>query len=161
MTNNALPAFRRLNAPLLLGTLSLGLAACVTPNGPNNVSAQCVGTAATVRAATVNSYRPVTIQGKDHGIGAIGGAAVGGLAGSQVGGRNSTQAIGAIGGAVLGGLAGNAVGKAATRSNGLAYVLKFENGEIREVIQGGASPIAPGSPVNVSFGQCGTIVTPA
>ena len=145
----------------LIGTAILGLSACATPNGPNNASSSCVGVASTVRDATVASYRPVSIQGNDNGIGAITGAALGGLAGSQVGGRNSTQAIGAVGGAVLGGLAGNAVGAAVTRSNGTAYILRFNNGETREIIQGGNEAIAPGTPVFVTFRCNGAVITPA
>ena len=146
---------------LFLGVAALGLSACATPNGPNNASASCVGVASTVRDATVASYRPVTIRGNDNGVGALAGAAVGGLAGSQVGGRNSTQAIGAIGGAILGGLAGNAVGNAATSGNGTAYILRFQNGETREIIQGGSNAIAPGTPVFVTFRCNGAVITPA
>lgn len=146
---------------VIIGAAVLGLSACVAPNGPNNASANCVGVASTVRDATVASYRPVNIQGNDNGIGAVTGAALGGLAGSQVGGRNSTQAIGAIGGAVLGGLAGNAIGTAATSSNGTAYILRFDNGETREIIQGGNDAIAPGTPVFVTFRCNGAVITPA
>ena len=145
----------------LFGAAVLGLSACATPNGPNSASSNCVGVASTVRDATVASYRPVTINGNDNGIGALTGATLGGLAGSQVGGRNSTQAIGAIGGALLGGLAGNAVGNAVTSSNGTAYILRFQNGETREIIQGGTDAIAPGTPVFVTFRCNGAVITPA
>ncbi|MEO1405006.1 MAG: hypothetical protein AAFV54_00765, partial [Pseudomonadota bacterium] len=66
-----------------------------------------------------------------------------------------------VGGAVLGGLAGNAAGRAAQTSQGLAYVVQFENGEIREIIQGADVYIAPGTPVNVTFRADGAIVSPA
>ena len=145
----------------LFGIAVLGLSACATPNSTGVASSQCVGVASTVRDATVASYRPVTIKGDDRGIGAIVGATAGGLAGSQVGGRNSTQAIGAIGGAVLGGLAGNAIGDAATTSNGTAYILRFQNGETREIIQGGTEAIAPGTQVFVTFRCNGAVIPPA
>lgn len=145
--------------PVLAGLSGLTLAACATPVGAHNVSGCAAGGVSQVDQATVTSYRVVSIQGNDNGIGAITGAALGGLAGSQVGGRNSTQAIGAIGGAVIGGVAGNAVGNAVTRSNGLAYLVRFNTGETVEIVQAGADPIAPGSPVNVVQRCDGTYIS--
>lgn len=154
---------RTLKFATLLGAATLGLAACATPNGPNHASSNCVGVASTVRDATVASYRHVNIQGDDQGIGTISGAALGGLAGSQLGGRGrgTATAAGAIAGALLGGLAGNAVGDAVTSGDGTAYILRFQNGETREIIQGGTSAIAPGTPVFVTFRCNGAVITPA
>ena len=144
-----------------LSALMLATAGCASGFGANDVNRGAVRTASTVRVATVTSVREVNIRGNDNtGIATGAGAAIGGLLGSQVGGRNSTQAIGAIGGAVVGGLAGNAVGRAANSSNGYAYIVQFQNGEVREIVQGRDVYIAPGTPVNVIFRADGAIVTP-
>lgn len=144
-----------------LAAVMLGVSACATPVGANDVSRGAVRQAATVRPAIVVSVREVTIRGSDkRGIGTGAGAVIGGLLGSQVGGRGSTQAIGAVGGAVLGGVAGNAATRAATTQNGLAYVVEFENGEQREIVQGADVYIQPGTEVNVTFREDGAIVSP-
>lgn len=144
-----------------LGGLMLVTAGCASTYGANEVSPNAVRTAATVRPGIVLSVREVTIRPENSGVGTGIGAVLGGLLGSQVGGRNSTQAIGAIGGAVIGGVAGNAAGRAAGTSRGLAYVIEFQNGEAREIVQGADIYIAPGTPVNVTFRADGAIVTPA
>ncbi|MEL6322743.1 MAG: glycine zipper 2TM domain-containing protein [Pseudomonadota bacterium] len=144
-----------------LGSLMLMTAGCATTYGANEVSPNAVRTAATVRPGVVLSVREVTIRPENSAVGAGAGAILGGLLGSQVGGRDTTQAIGAVGGAVLGGLAGNAAGRAAGTARGFAYVVEFENGEAREIVQGADVLIAPGTPVNVTFRADGAIVTPS
>lgn len=146
----------------LLGALMLTATACAA-GGANSVSRGSVGHASTVRQATVTSVREVTIN-DNNGVGTqvatTAGAAIGGLLGSQVGGRRSTQAIGAVGGAVVGGVAGNAIGRTIGTSQGLAYVVRFQNGEIREIIQGNDVYIQPGTPVSVVFRPDGAVVAP-
>ena len=161
MSDTVLPLRRAAKLVTLLSAATLGLSACATQSGIGTASSSCVGVASTVRDATVASHRPVNIQGNDSGIGALTGAALGGLAGSQVGGRNSTQAIGAVGGAIVGGVAGNAIGNAVTSGNGTAYIVRFANGETREIIQNGTTAIAPGTPVFVTFRCDGAVVSSA
>ncbi len=145
-----------------LGALSLVVAGCAAPIGPNTVGRGSVGYASTVRPGVVTSVREVTIQGADkNGIGTASGAAIGGLLGSQVGGRGTTQAIGAIGGALLGGIAGNAATRAVTTNRGLAYIVRFDNGESREIVQGPDIYIQPGTAVDVTFRPGGVVISPA
>lgn len=159
-TRTLAPRSRAISATLL-GALMLATAGCAGGFGANSVDRGAVRQASTVRTGVVTSAREVTIRGNDrNNIGTGAGAVIGGLAGSQVGGRGSTQAIGAIGGAVLGGLAGNAASKAIGSSRGVAYVVQFENGESREIVQGADVFIQPGTPVNVIFRADGAIVTP-
>ena len=151
----------RLLTSSLLGAMMLAATACAS--GSNSVSGQSVGHASTVRQATVTSVREVTINGNNAigtQVATTAGAAIGGLLGSQVGGRRSTQAIGAIGGAVVGGTAGNAIARAASTSQGYAYVVRFQNGELREIIQRGDVYIQPGSPVSIVFRPDGAVVSP-
>ena len=150
----------KLSAAAGLSGLMLVTAGCATNYGANTVSPNAVRTAATVRPAVVQSVRQVTIRPENSAIGAGTGAVLGGLLGSQVGGRDTTQAIGAVGGAVLGGIAGNAAGRAAQTNQGLAYVVQFQNGEVREIVQGADVFIAPGTDVYVTFRADGAIVSP-
>ena len=148
---------------IFLGTLMITATACSSGLGANQVSRGSVGHASTVRQGTVTSVREVTINdnnGAGTQIATTAGAAIGGLLGSQVGGRRSTQAIGAIGGALAGGAAGNALGRAANTFDGLAYTVQFQNGEIREIIQGADVYIQPGTPVSIVFRPDGAIVAP-
>ncbi|HLO93477.1 MAG TPA: glycine zipper 2TM domain-containing protein, partial [Burkholderiaceae bacterium] len=60
--------------------------------------------------ARVVEVHEETRQGKASGIGAVGGAVIGGLLGNQVGGGTGKK-IATIGGAVAGGYAGNEIEK--------------------------------------------------
>lgn len=157
-------AHSRLLLSGLLGALMLTTAGCASRLGANDINRGAVGQASTVRQGTVTSAREVTIR-NENGVGnqiATGaGAAIGGLLGSQVGGRRSTRAIGSIGGVVAGGLAGNAIGNAANTTRGYAYVVRFDNGESREIVQGADIYIQPGTPVNVVFRPDRAVIQPA
>ena len=80
-------------------------------------------------------------------------------------GCNSTSTVntkrGAAAGAVLGGVAGSEAGKAINTRQGYAYTVRFDSGEVKEIVQGADVYIAPGNPVNVTFRTDGVIVTPA
>lgn len=161
MSYSVRPRRLRITLAAGLGGLMLATAGCASTYGAGEVHPGAVRTANIIRPAVVQSVREVTIRPENSAAGAGVGAVLGGLLGSQVGGRNSTQAIGAVGGAVLGGLAGNAAGRAAQTSQGFAYVVQFENGEVREIIQGADVYMAPGTFVNVTFRADGAIVAPA
>jgi len=126
---------------------SLGsLTACVTAP-PNSVSAYDAQRMSTVVDATVLSVTPVTVQGRETGVGTVGGAVIGGIAGSNVGGPRTSGIVG-IAGAIVGGLVGNAVERDATQRQGVQILLQLKNGDRRAVIQGvGPDAFAPGDPV--------------
>src|SRR5947199_10125229 len=82
------------------------LAGCATPAGPVYYPGQAMRAQA-VEMGVVENVRPVALQGPDTGLGALGGAALVGWAGSGIGsGGGNTAAI--AGGVVLGRLIGNA-----------------------------------------------------
>jgi outer membrane lipoprotein SlyB len=87
-----------------------------------------------VRGATVQSVRPVKIEGTRTGVGAVAGGAVGGIAGSTVG-TGKTSSVAAVVGAVGGGLAGQALEEGATRKNGVEITVRLDNGEMRAIVQ--------------------------
>lgn len=141
--------------------LSLAVTGCAGSYGAGQTSPSSVGVAATIREGVVTGVRDVQIRPDNSVIGAGVGAVLGGLAGSELGGGDKAQTAGAIGGAVLGGLAGNEAGKALNTRQGYAYTVRFNSGEIKEIIQGADVYIAPGTPVNVAFREDGVRVTPA
>jgi len=122
------------------------LTGCVVAN-PNTVSAYDAQRMSTVIDATVLSVRPVTLQGRDTGVGTVSGAVIGGIAGSNVGGPRTGGIVG-IAGAVVGGLIGNAVERDVTQQQGVEILLQLKNGDRRQVVQGiGSDTFAAGDPV--------------
>lgn len=110
------------------------LAGCATSKSGDVYSRDEALREQTVRLATVESVRPVTIQGTRSGIGPAAGAVVGGVAGSGVGhGRGS--AIAGVLGAVGGGVAGQAIEEGTTRKNGVEITVRLDNGELRAIVQ--------------------------
>ena len=125
---------------------AVSLTGCVVAN-PNTVSAYDAQRMATVIDATVLSVRPVTLQGRDTGVGTVGGAVIGGIAGSNVGGPRTGGIVG-IAGAIVGGLIGNAVERDATQQQAQEILLQLKNGDRRQVVQGiGTDSFNPDDPV--------------
>ncbi len=143
-----------------LAALTLMLAGCANSYGPGTSTPGAVGQASTVYTGTVTSVREVTIRADRSIIGAATGAVLGGIAGSELGGGSKAQTAGGIGGAVIGGIAGNEAGKAVGTRRGYAYIVRFDNGEVREIVQGADIYIPPGAPVNAIAGADGWRIVP-
>lgn len=82
----------------------------------------------------VESVREIAVRGNASGLGAAGGAVVGGLLGNQVGGGSGKQAmtvVGAIGGA----LAGNQIEKQARATSSYETTVRMDNGSSRTMTQ--------------------------
>jgi outer membrane lipoprotein SlyB len=116
------------------GSLSVLLSGCMNTAGPNVYSAQDVGMAQTVRFGTVIALRPVDIQGQQTPVGTLAGAAVGGIAGSELGGGKGSV-ITTILGAVVGGVAGTMGEQALTQSQGVEITVREDNGTVRAYVQ--------------------------
>ena len=113
----------------------------------------------TVRLATVESVRPVTIQGTRSGIGAAAGGIAGGVAGSGVGhGKGST--IAGVLGAVGGGVAGQAIEEGTTRRNGVEITVRLQNGELRAIVQEESDKFVAGQKVRLLTSGGVTRVSP-
>lgn len=83
---------------------------------------------------TVASIREISSGGDGSGLGAAGGAVVGGLLGNQVGGGHGKQAmtvVGAIGGA----LAGNQIEKRVRATQSYETTIHMNNGATRTIAQ--------------------------
>ena len=88
----------------------------------------------TVRMGTVESLRPVRIEGTKTAIGAGVGTVVGGIAGSTIGGGRGS-AVAAVIGAVAGGFAGAAAEEGITRTQGVEITVREDDGALRAYVQ--------------------------
>jgi outer membrane lipoprotein SlyB len=133
---------------LLMAALAAALGGCATRESGSVYGKQEIGREQTVRFGTVDGVREVTIAGSQSGVGAIGGGALGGIAGSTVGeGRGSSAA--AVVGAVAGGVAGAALEEGATRKNGLEITVRLDNGDLRAIVQAADVLFKPGERVRL------------
>ncbi|MFF7708321.1 glycine zipper 2TM domain-containing protein [Pseudomonas sp. NPDC007930] len=88
----------------------------------------------TVRMGTIESLRPVRIEGTKSPIGTGAGAIVGGVAGSAVGGGRGSI-VAAVIGAVAGGFAGSAAEEGITRTQGVEVTVREDDGSMRAYVQ--------------------------
>jgi outer membrane lipoprotein SlyB len=105
-----------------------------------------------VRFGVVESVREVKIDPYDTGVGAFTGAAIGGIAGSNVGG-GSGQAVGAIAGALLGGLLGQNIEKSANERPGVEITVLLDSGKYIAVVQGADEVFRSGDRVRILSGR--------
>ena len=135
------------------------LAGCATSKSGDVYSRGETQREQTVRLATVESVRPVKIEGTRTPIGAAAGGVVGGVAGSGVGhGKGST--IAGVLGAVGGGLAGAAIEEGATRKAGVEITVRLENGELRAIVQEESDKFVAGQKVRLLTSGGVTRVSP-
>ncbi len=88
----------------------------------------------TVRMGTIESLRPVKIEGTKTPIGAGAGAVVGGIGGSGLGGGRGSAVL-ALVGAVAGGLLGAAAEEGLTRTQGVEITVREDDGTMRAYVQ--------------------------
>lgn len=103
-----------------------------------------------VRLGTVLAVRSVTIStsGAMKAGGSVVGAALGGLAGHQIGGGNGKK-VATVAGAILGAIGGNKVAASTYRQPGLAIAVKLDSGRAIEVTQAADVAISAGQRVQV------------
>ena len=136
------------------------LAGCaVTPNSANVYNTRQAQGEQIVRMGVVESVRNVTIDKGKSGVGALGGAALGGIAaGSGIGGGNGALAAGIVG-ALIGGVAGDHVDSKVSNRAGLEITVRLDNGEIRAITQDADELFRPGERVRLLSGSGVTRVT--
>jgi outer membrane lipoprotein SlyB len=89
-----------------------------------------------VRFATVESVRPVRLEGTKSPVGAGAGAITGGILGNTLGGRGSaTSAVGTVLGAVAGGIGGAAIEEGVTRQAGVEITIQLDSGAYLAIVQ--------------------------
>ncbi|QOL52053.1 glycine zipper 2TM domain-containing protein [Massilia litorea] len=99
----------------------------------------------------VESIREVSTRGDGSGLGAAGGAVVGGLLGNQVGGGHGKEAmtvVGAIGGA----FAGNQIEKQARATRSYETTIRMSNGSSRTIAHAAAPEWHDGDRVKIVDG---------
>ena len=144
---------------LLAAACTLLVSGCATNSSSGSVySSGQTRNEQTVRFATVESGREVTIEGTHGPVGAVAGGAIGGVAGSNVGGGKGST-IGSILGAVAGGVAGQAIERRVTEKKGLEITVRLENGELRAITQESDEVFRVGERVRLLSGSGTTRVT--
>ncbi|MDM8349247.1 glycine zipper 2TM domain-containing protein [Pseudomonas sp. sp1636] len=114
--------------------LALALGGCASSLTGDSYSRDEARAVQTVRMGTIESLRPVKIEGTKTPIGAGAGAVVGGVAGSGVGGGRGS-AVAAVIGAVAGGLIGAATEEGFTRTQGVEITVREDDGTMRAYVQ--------------------------
>ena len=142
---------------LLVSAVMVG---CAAPGlgGGNYTRAQVRGEQS-VRLGVVENVRDVVIDARDTGTGTLAGAAIGGLAGSTVGGGYKANAAGAIAGALVGGIIGSAVEKDANDRRGVEITVRIEGGRLIAVTQEKDEEFRVGDRVRILSGQGATRVS--
>ena len=136
------------------------LAGCAQPGlGGGNYTRGQVRGEQSVRIGTVENVRDVTIDARDTGTGTLAGAAIGGVAGSTVGGGSRANAVGAIAGALVGGIIGSAVEKNNNDRVGVEVTVRLEGGKMIAITQEKDEDFRVGDRVRILSGQGTTRVT--
>ncbi|MFJ4144285.1 glycine zipper 2TM domain-containing protein [Pseudomonas sp. NPDC089734] len=114
--------------------MALALGGCTSNLTGDSYSRDEARTVQTVRLGTVESLRPVKIEGTKTPIGAGAGAIVGGVGGSAIGGGRGSV-VAAVIGAVAGGLLGSATEEGLTRTQGVEITVREDDGSMRAYVQ--------------------------
>ena len=132
----------------LAALMPLLLSACVPSLSEGTYTRDQAQREQIVYLGVVERVRQVQIEGTRSGVGATAGAAVGGIAGSNVGqGRGS--AVAAVVGSVAGVVVGQAAEQAVTRQPGLEITVKLDNGRMVAITQAADVGFRPGDRVRV------------
>ena len=99
-----------------------------------------VAAAACATCGVVESVTPVQKKGDGTGLGAVGGAVLGGVIGHQIGGGSGRDAMTAVG-AVGGGIAGHEVEKRARATTIYQISVRMEDGSHRTITQSTAPTV--------------------
>jgi outer membrane lipoprotein SlyB len=133
--------------------LAGGLAACAPQNTGSTYTAAGMGRAASVSYGTVIGMRQVNVQGSQGGIGALGGAAAGGVAGSFIGGDTRSNILAGLGGALIGGLAGGAAERGLSSGVATEFTVREDGGGDIAVVQTNEQALQVGDRVVVARGE--------
>lgn len=117
-----------------LVALTLALAGCTSNLTGDSYSRSEARTVQTVRMGTIETLRPVKIEGTKTPIGTTAGGIIGGVAASGIGsGRGS--AVAAVIGALAGGFLGSAAEEGLTRTQGVEITVREDDGSLRAYVQ--------------------------
>ena len=115
-------------------TMTVLLGGCASNLSGDTYSRDEARRVQTVRMGTIESLRPVQIEGTKTPIGAAAGAVVGGVGGSAIGGGRGSIVTAVIG-AVAGGLLGSAAESGLTKTQGVEITVREDDGSTRAYVQ--------------------------
>jgi outer membrane lipoprotein SlyB len=113
--------------------------------GPVATSARCA------ECGVIESVHEIDTKGEGSGLGAVGGAVVGGLLGNQVGGGRGKDVMTVVG-AVGGGFAGNEVEKRVKSTKSYAVTIRLGDGTTKVVTEAAAPTWRIGDKVRIVNG---------
>jgi outer membrane lipoprotein SlyB len=146
--NSAAPAASRAaNAASRAAKAATPRPAAVARTAPVPVAA----VAKCAECGVIESVREIAAKGKGSGLGAVGGAVVGGLLGNQVGGgrgKDVMTVVGAVGGAV----AGNEVEKRVKTTSSYEITVRLNDGSSRVISEASAPTWRIGDKVKIVNG---------
>ena len=141
MTNTAPPASARTQVP----AASRSAPVARTAPAPVAAAATCS------ECGVIESVREIDTKGQGSGLGAVGGAVVGGLLGNQVGGGRGKDVMTVVG-AVGGGVAGNEVEKRVRTTKSYEVTVRLNDGSSRVISAAGVPVWHTGDKVKVING---------
>ena len=125
------------NSSLIIASfaaVALTLGGCASSLTGDTYSRDEARAVQTVRLGTIESLRPVKIEGTKTPIGSGAGAIAGGVAASSIG-HGTGSAGAAVIGAVAGGLLGAAAEEGLTRTQGVEITVREDDGSMRAYVQ--------------------------
>lgn len=138
---------------LAISAATAWLSACAPQRTNTTYTSEDIGRTAEVTFGTIVAERPVTVQADNSGVGTLGGAGLGGVAGSFIGGSDVRgNILGAVGGAILGGIAGNVAENQLGRGNAVEFVIRQDDGQTVSVVQSNELQLAINERVAVTRG---------
>ena len=126
--------YKNILVAVLVAGAALTLGGCASSLKGDVYSREDARTPQIVRKGTIESLRPVQLEGTKTPIGVGAGAAVGGIAGSSIGGDRGSL-VAAVIGAVAGGLIGAATEEGFTRTQAVEITVKEDDGPTRAYVQ--------------------------
>jgi outer membrane lipoprotein SlyB len=140
--------------PLALALIAaLAATACAPVHSGSTYSRSQAGQEQRVSRGTILAMREVKVEGTDTGAGKIGGAVIGGAAGSTLGQGNRANVAGAAAGAVLGAVLGSMAESRITERPATEFTVREETGLTIAVVQANDENLREGERVMVLRGN--------
>jgi outer membrane lipoprotein SlyB len=146
-----------LTVRLLISALVLaGVSGCGPSYSPDTYASNAAQQANKVEQGVIAGVRTVGVSAAGT-VGTVTGAAAGGIAGSQAV-AGPVSAFTALGGALVGGIAGSTVEHATADTKAFEYIVRKPNGDLVSVTQKDTTPLALGQKVLVIGGNQARVV---
>ncbi|WP_353118911.1 glycine zipper 2TM domain-containing protein [Nitratidesulfovibrio sp.] len=146
---------RQLKALVALLIVGLALSGCAQTYGGGTYKGGQTRMSHTVQYGTVEQISDAVIEDNASGLGALGGAVVGGVLGNMIGGGKG-RVLTTLGGAVAGGAAGYAGEKAMSTKKAIEITVRLENGQTMSVVQEPDETFVVGDRVRILTGNDGS-----